>query len=394
MNRVVSFALLTLTTVSLFGCRGQQSSEPPIVPIRNMYTQPRYNAQSTSEFFQDGRSMRPIVEGTVAREMDPDITVATGRTPDNTAWLLGVPDGVKRRFGQPQAMLQRGQERYNIYCAPCHSEVGDGNGMIAQRATHLGFAAIQPPTFHEDRIRHLPDGQIYATITNGLRNMPAYKQSIQQDDRWAIVSYVRALQLSSAANSGDLARAENPDRDADGVRNEQDRCPDERGPAGNGGCPDLDGDGDGVPDRADNCPTVPGTAENLGCAERQLVRIAGERLEILQKVFFATGKADIQERSFRLLDNVASVLLAHEEIPGVQVEGHTDSAGSAARNRALSQRRAQAVRRYLIGKGVPGGRLTALGFGPDQPVQDNATPEGAAANRRVEFRIMPGEEEE
>lgn len=191
--------LLTLTAV-LAGCRGQVSEEPPIVPLRNMYDQSRYDAQEDSNFFRDGRTMRPLVEGVVAREMDPNETFHTGRTDDDSSWLLEVPSEVVERNGGMEDFVARGHERYDIYCAPCHSLAGDGEGLVAQRAEELGFVAIKPPTFHDQRIRQMPDGQLYSTITHGLRNMPAYSQSIPLDDRWAIVTYVRALQISQASS--------------------------------------------------------------------------------------------------------------------------------------------------------------------------------------------------
>lgn len=190
---------LVLTGLAL-GCRGQVSEEPPIVPLRNMYDQARYDAQEDSNFFRDGRTMRPLVEGVVAREMEVDETFHSGRTDDDSSWLLEVPSEIVERNGGMADLVARGHERYDIYCAPCHSLAGDGEGLVSQRAESLGYVAIKPPTFHDQRIRSMPDGQLYATITNGIRNMPAYSQSIPLDDRWAIVTYVRALQISQASS--------------------------------------------------------------------------------------------------------------------------------------------------------------------------------------------------
>ena len=177
-------------------CVGMDTDKTPIVPIRNMYNQPRWDTQEKKSFFADQRSMRPEVEGVVSREMEPDIGVATGREAGEGDWLMQVPEAVIRRVGGLQESLSRGQERYDIYCAPCHSVVGDGQGMVARRAEDLGAIALKPPTFHSDRIRRLPDGQIFGTISNGVRNMPGYYYSIPTDDRWSIVLYLRALQLS------------------------------------------------------------------------------------------------------------------------------------------------------------------------------------------------------
>lgn len=213
---------------SIAGCRGGVTEETPVVPIRNMYNQPRYDDQSHSDFFQDGRTMREPVFGTVAQEMPTQYEVETGRSDDNRSWVLEVPNEVVAKFHadlannpthagltpwerftpeQQQearlAMLERGQERFDIYCAPCHGVVGDGNGLIAQRVRWLsetlrdpGAASLNIISLQDERIRTMPDGQMYSVVTHGIRTMPAYSQSIQNQDRWAIVAYVRALQLS------------------------------------------------------------------------------------------------------------------------------------------------------------------------------------------------------
>lgn len=198
MTRRISILAL-LGASALAGCVGDTSKEPPIVPIRNMYNQPRYDSQSKAPFFADGRTMRPQVEGTVAYEADAEFSHATGRTDDNAGWVLEVPAPIVERSGGMAALVERGEQRYGIYCAPCHGDSGDGRGVVALRADALGASALLPPTLHDERLRHIPDGQLFATITNGIRNMPAYRQSVPQDDRWAIVSYVRALQLSQAS---------------------------------------------------------------------------------------------------------------------------------------------------------------------------------------------------
>ncbi len=179
-----------------------------------------------------------------------------------------------------------------------------------------------------------------------------------------------------------------PDNDADGLIDTMDTCPNASGPTENAGCPDSDRDGDGVVDRNDNCPDVPGPAENSGCQAKQLVKISNERIEIMDKVYFDTGKDTIQEVSFQLLDNVAQVLNAHLEIAGIRIEGHSDSQGAAEFNKHLSQLRAEAVRVYLIGKGVDGKRLVAEGIGEERPIESNRSSRGRAANRRVEFHIV------
>lgn len=198
-----TLACLTLVA-ALAGCRGQSSREPPIVPIRNMHAQPRYNAQSASRYFEDGRSMRPPVEGTIPQEAELDEAIDTGLQ-DDGSYVMLIPniviDEAERAYAIPgdsestamERLVRRGQDRYGIYCVPCHGGLGDGQGMVPNVSN---VAAMRPPTFHDDRIRHMPDGQLYATIRNGIRNMPAYRAQIPVRDRWAIVAYVRALQVS------------------------------------------------------------------------------------------------------------------------------------------------------------------------------------------------------
>jgi outer membrane protein OmpA-like peptidoglycan-associated protein len=151
-----------------------------------------------------------------------------------------------------------------------------------------------------------------------------------------------------------------------------------------------DSDGDGVPDLEDNCPNAAGPAQNHGCpaAEKQQVAITGNTLQILDRVHFATGKAKIEKRSFGLLDQVAAVLNGHPEMAKVEVQGHTDNRGAVNTNMVLSQARADAVTRYLVNKGVAAERLRARGYGPDQPIGNNATPAGRETNRRVEFKVL------
>ena len=198
---------LTLTTTlfavftssALLGCRGETSKDPPIVPIRNMYNQPKYEIQEESTYYSDHRSMRPPVEGAVAREADLDPETHLGRLPDDSGYVLTVPRQIIDGFGGMAQTLARGQDRYGIYCVPCHDATGSGHGAVVKHAVAAGAAAFQPPTYHQDRLRHAPDGQIFATITNGIRNMPPYGYQIPERDRWAIITYVRALQVSQAS---------------------------------------------------------------------------------------------------------------------------------------------------------------------------------------------------
>ena len=179
----------------LGGCRGQTSAEPPILPLRNMFDQDRYNAQAESRWFADGRTMRMPVKGTVPRERELDPVLADGRLADDSGYVPEVPKAIADHFGGAEAMVARGHERFDIYCRPCHDGTGSGQGTVITRS---GWQPA-PPSFHQDRIRQMPDGQMFATITRGVRVMPSYGSRMPLEDRWAIVSYVRALQLSQGA---------------------------------------------------------------------------------------------------------------------------------------------------------------------------------------------------
>lgn len=178
------------------------------------------------------------------------------------------------------------------------------------------------------------------------------------------------------------------DSDGDGVPDHQDKCPSVAGLAALGGCPAVDTDGDGIPDHQDKCPAVAGVADNAGCPPAKAkLNAATKKIEIMETVYFDTGKATIQDRSFPLLDEVAQVLKDNPQVGKVMVEGHTDSTGSAEYNTTLSAARAKAVKAYLVEKGIAADRLDSKGYGPTKPVADNKTKEGREKNRRVEFTI-------
>lgn len=190
--RLLGAYLLIAGLAGTAGCRGQTTSQPPIVPLRNMFDQDRYNAQASNDFFPDHRNMRMPVAGTVPRERELDPQLAQGRLPDDSGYVLEIPKAMVDHFGGAQQMMERGHQRFDIYCRPCHDGTGSGQGAVIKRS---GWQPA-PPTFHQDRLRQIPDGQLFATITHGVRIMPEYGSRIPMVDRWAIVSYVRALQLS------------------------------------------------------------------------------------------------------------------------------------------------------------------------------------------------------
>lgn len=185
------------------------------------------------------------------------------------------------------------------------------------------------------------------------------------------------------------APPQDDDLDDDGVPNAKDHCPTDPGPAALDGCPDLDKDE--IPDREDRCPKEPGPVQNNGCPVREdepLVEIETERLSLKDAIHFDTGKDSIKPESFRILDEVATLIGSHPELARIRVEGHTDNVGSASYNKDLSERRATSVVRYLVGKGIARSRLEPQGYGFERPVASNATAVGRARNRRVEFTIL------
>ena len=189
--RSANLLLIGMAVAALAACRGQTTEDAPIVPLRNMYDQPKYQMQHPADYFDDGRAMRPPVEGTISREEEIDPRIAHG-VDDDMRYVETIPQAAIDKNGGWEKMLARGQDRFGIYCTPCHGFDGAGQGMVVKH----GF--VQPPTYHQDRLRHEPDGQLYATIENGVRNMPAYGPQVPTYDRWAIVAYVRALQISQA----------------------------------------------------------------------------------------------------------------------------------------------------------------------------------------------------
>lgn len=181
MRKIITLLILAIALSATTGC--------DLVPL-HMRHQPRYDPFEKSEMFDDNTAARPLDPNTVSQgewgQIKLDESFYTGKINEND-YVTEVPLAVER------ALLERGREQYDIYCAPCHSRIGDGQGMIVQR----GFP--RPPAFHTDRLRQQPDGYIYEVISNGFGVMYSYSARIQPADRWAIVAYLRALQLSQNA---------------------------------------------------------------------------------------------------------------------------------------------------------------------------------------------------
>ena len=157
-----------------------------------MQNQPYYRPLRENDFYADKRSARPIIQGTVARgHLDADTYFYTGKIGNNPGDVMPFP--------VTKEVLERGRERFNIFCAPCHSRVGDGNGFVPSR----GFAR-KPPSFHIVRLQKAPVGYFYGVITEGFGIMPDYTSQIPPRDRWNIVAYVRALQLSQNATMAEV----------------------------------------------------------------------------------------------------------------------------------------------------------------------------------------------
>ena len=175
-----------------------QSESPRIHPIPDMDFQPKYKPQAASPLFADGRGNRPPVPG----------TVADGRLREDDHYFRGMVDGQPAKdfpLRVTSALVQRGQERYNIYCATCHGLVGQGDGITSQRAFEgTNPKWVKPLSLHNEFVRDQPVGKILNTITNGVRTMPAYGPQIPVEDRWAIVLYVRALQRTQNASIDDV----------------------------------------------------------------------------------------------------------------------------------------------------------------------------------------------
>jgi mono/diheme cytochrome c family protein len=198
MNIKGTLKILSLFVIgiSLTACQGQISEKPPIHPNMNMDQQPRKEAQEVNNFFDDGRSMRQPVEGTVARGLaKTDIAYYEG-VDENGEYIDYIPVDLTKSF------LYRGKERYEIYCTPCHGQTGAGNGIIMEG----NYGYVPAPSYHQQRLIDAPDGELYSAIYNGVRTMPSYSTQVPVEDRWAIVAYIRALQESQNVSEEEIAQ--------------------------------------------------------------------------------------------------------------------------------------------------------------------------------------------
>jgi mono/diheme cytochrome c family protein len=185
-------SLLALAAVALTGCAGQTSRNTPIEMWPDMKHQDKSKPQTESKFFGDHRATRMPVPGTIAR----------GFLKEDDAYFAGIVAGqyVGRNPETINAdLLKLGQTKFNTYCSPCHSRTGNGKGIVA-----LKEPTWQPTNLHEDRVKAMVDGEIFSIITQGRRSMPSYRFQITEKDRWAIISYLRALQRTTSGTLADV----------------------------------------------------------------------------------------------------------------------------------------------------------------------------------------------
>lgn len=198
-----TLAFLVVLLVSVMGLRGLRSPRPPIEVFPDMDRQAKYKPQAESRFFADGRADRPIPAGTVpfgrdARQADPAFLRADdfryeGRLADGS-----FGRGFPAKLEVTREFIGRGQDRFQIYCAPCHGALGDGNGITKS------YGMLTTPTYHDDRLRAMAEGEIFNTITHGKNTMLPYADKLAPDDRWAVVAYVRALQRAAHGSINDV----------------------------------------------------------------------------------------------------------------------------------------------------------------------------------------------
>lgn len=205
---ILAFAVITL--LSVMGLRGSLATRPPIEFFPDMDHQAKYKPQAESKFFADGRADRPQIPGTVpygrgvggsdsgaivhdAGFLRADDVHFAGKNPDGS-FHQGFPADVE----VTEAFVRRGQNRYSIYCQPCHGALGDGQGITK------AYGMVATPSYHDDRLRTMPEGEIFNTITNGKNTMFPYGDKLSPEDRWAVVAYVRALQRAHHATIDDV----------------------------------------------------------------------------------------------------------------------------------------------------------------------------------------------
>lgn len=210
---LIIFTILAVLVMGIFGFRGRKFRDTPVRLIPDMEVNDKLKAQQPSAFFEDGVGSRPMVPGTIVHAADESIyPIEFGEGRDGYYYNgrfgdfygNGLPKELELNSENAEAFLNRGQERYGIYCAVCHGEAGDGAGITSKYGI-AGIANLHAPNYARDQF---PDGRLYDVITNGKGNMGAYGYNIPVRDRWAIVSYVRALQNAKNIPLSEVKTAE------------------------------------------------------------------------------------------------------------------------------------------------------------------------------------------
>jgi outer membrane protein OmpA-like peptidoglycan-associated protein len=315
-----------------------------------------------------------------------------------TALLGCAGSDLSLRLGDVRQQLADARDRGAYRCAPRELATGEANAEFAEREFDKGeyfsakdhLEAAQASTKEALRLssdeRHCP---------HVVTAQPVHHEVVPLTDSDG--DGIPDVQDRCPAEAEDKDGFEDedgcpdPDNDKDGILDVDDKCPNEAEDADgfedDDGCPDPDNDKDGVPDASDKCPNQAGPASNDGCPPKfALINVTEEKIELKQAVFFQTGQAIILAKSHGLLDEVAAALLARPTMR-VRIEGHTDNRGSQNYNRRLSQSRAEAVKAYLVSKGIASDRMESKGYGPDRAIDSNNTIAGREHNRRVEFVI-------
>ena len=192
----ITLLLVVAAVVSLAGFRGGFSRRPPLEVFPDMKRQPKLRPQKPSAFFADQRTSRLTVAGTVpADALLEDSPLASGHVPGTTNFVTVNPLPITAQ------LLDRGQQRFTIYCSPCHSAAGDGNGITTK------YGMLRAGNFHDPRILKMPDGELFNTITLGKNQMPSYASQVTVADRWAVIAYLRALERSRLGDIADVPAA-------------------------------------------------------------------------------------------------------------------------------------------------------------------------------------------
>jgi outer membrane protein OmpA-like peptidoglycan-associated protein len=302
--------------------------------------------------------------------------------------LLQKQDVIKQDIDKAR---KSGAER----CAPRELALAEANADFASHDISLGMGGDADTHLKaaEDNVRRALEmskdcGPKQVTIGEKAAPVVIEKLEPKDTDGDGVPDDIDRCPLEPEDKDGfqDEDGCPDPDNDNDGIVDAMDACPNNPGPLENRGCPVLDRDGDGIPDDLDKCPAEPGPPPD-GCPKKYtLLMVKKDRIEIKQQVKYQTGKFKVLPASYKLLNQVVQVLNDYPKMK-VRIEGHTDSVGGESFNLKLSQKRAEAVKAYLVGKGIADDRLEAAGYGLTRPIASNRTAKGRAQNRRTEFYI-------